>query len=148
MLPSARFIAPARALLRRGFHTTPRASSSASLPADVPDTGDMKTMNLFTAINDAMRVALQTDDTAVIFGEDVAFGGVFRCSVDLKDEFGGDRVFNTPLCEQVRECRRPYHSSSVISNHEHCLSSSSGYRWLCHRIRCHGSYSHCGDAVR
>ncbi|KAF3840149.1 hypothetical protein F7725_018866 [Dissostichus mawsoni] len=30
----------------------------------------------------------------VIFGEDVAFGGVFRCTV------GKDRVFNTPLCEQ------------------------------------------------
>jgi 2-oxoisovalerate dehydrogenase E1 component beta subunit len=30
----------------------------------------------------------------------VAFGGVFRCTVDLKEEFGNDRVFNTPLCEQ------------------------------------------------
>ena len=36
----------------------------------------------------------------VIFGEDVAFGGVFRCSTGLKDEFGESRVFNTPLCEQ------------------------------------------------
>lgn len=62
--------------------------------------GEMKRMNMFTAINDALRVALQADDTAVLFGEDVAFGGVFRCSVDLRDEFGPDRVFNTPLCEQ------------------------------------------------
>lgn len=62
--------------------------------------GDVTRMNLFTAINDAMRVAMATDDTAAIFGEDVAFGGVFRCSVDLKEEFGADRVFNTPLCEQ------------------------------------------------
>jgi len=30
----------------------------------------------------------------------VAFGGVFRCTVDLRDKFGKDRVFNTPLCEQ------------------------------------------------
>lgn len=36
-----------------------------------------------------------------IFGEDVAFGGVFRCSVGLREQFGNDRVFNTPLCEQV-----------------------------------------------
>jgi pyruvate/2-oxoglutarate/acetoin dehydrogenase E1 component len=36
----------------------------------------------------------------VIFGEDVAFGGVFRCTINLKDRFGSDRVFNTPLCEQ------------------------------------------------
>ena len=59
-----------------------------------------KRMNLFTALNDAMRIALETDESAVVFGEDVAFGGVFRCSVGLKEEFGGSRVFNTPLCEQ------------------------------------------------
>ena len=59
-----------------------------------------KKMNLFTAINDAMRVALQTDKTAIVFGEDVGFGGVFRCATGLREEFGADRVFNTPLCEQ------------------------------------------------
>ncbi len=35
-----------------------------------------------------------------MFGEDVSFGGVFRCTVGLLDRFGRDRVFNTPLCEQ------------------------------------------------
>ncbi|GBG27399.1 Pyruvate dehydrogenase E1 component subunit beta, mitochondrial [Hondaea fermentalgiana] len=57
-------------------------------------------MNMFMAINDAMRTALKSDDSAVLFGEDVAFGGVFRCSMGLRDEFGKNRVFNTPLCEQ------------------------------------------------
>ena len=59
-----------------------------------------KQVNLFTAINDAMGVALESDDSAVIFGEDVAFGGVFRCSMGLREKFGDHRVFNTPLCEQ------------------------------------------------
>lgn len=59
-----------------------------------------KRMNMFTALNDGIRIALKTDPLAVVFGEDVAFGGVFRVTVDLKDEFGGDRVFNTPLTEQ------------------------------------------------
>ncbi len=36
-----------------------------------------------------------------VFGEDVGFGGVFRCTVGLRDKFGRSRVFNTPLCEQV-----------------------------------------------
>lgn len=36
----------------------------------------------------------------LLFGEDVAFGGVFRCSMNLASEFGDDRVFNTPLSEQ------------------------------------------------
>ncbi|KAJ2303613.1 2-oxoisovalerate dehydrogenase subunit beta 2, mitochondrial, partial [Coemansia sp. RSA 2706] len=62
--------------------------------------GETRKMNMCQAINDALRLTLTTDDTAVVFGEDVAFGGVFRCSVGLADEFGGERVFNTPLTEQ------------------------------------------------
>lgn len=37
----------------------------------------------------------------VIFGEDVAFGGVFRCTVGLAEKHGAHRVFNTPICEQA-----------------------------------------------
>eukprot|EP00002_Diphylleia_rotans_P008308 TRINITY_DN1807_c0_g2_i1.p1 TRINITY_DN1807_c0_g2~~TRINITY_DN1807_c0_g2_i1.p1 ORF type:complete len:374 (+),score=86.40 TRINITY_DN1807_c0_g2_i1:50-1171(+) len=64
------------------------------------DISKTKKMNLFQAVNDAMRIALETDPTACIFGEDVAFGGVFRCTVDLREKYGAHRVFNTPLCEQ------------------------------------------------
>lgn len=39
--------------------------------------------------------------SAYVFGEDVGFGGVFRCTTGLADRFGKSRVFNTPLCEQV-----------------------------------------------
>ncbi|KAJ1955252.1 hypothetical protein GGI12_005603, partial [Dipsacomyces acuminosporus] len=62
--------------------------------------GDTQRMNMCQAINDAMRIALAADDTSVVFGEDVAFGGVFRCSVGLAEEFGRERIFNTPLTEQ------------------------------------------------
>ncbi|EIE84947.1 hypothetical protein G6F46_010718 [Rhizopus delemar] len=57
-------------------------------------------MNLFQAVNDALSIALTTDDKAVIFGEDVSFGGVFRATSGLAEQFGRDRVFNTPLTEQ------------------------------------------------
>ena len=56
-------------------------------------------MNLFSAVNDAMAVSLASDPTAIVFGEDVGFGGVFRCSSGLRERFGGARVFNTPLNE-------------------------------------------------
>eukprot|EP01129_Flabellula_baltica_P001650 TRINITY_DN11596_c0_g1_i1.p1 TRINITY_DN11596_c0_g1~~TRINITY_DN11596_c0_g1_i1.p1 ORF type:complete len:370 (-),score=97.11 TRINITY_DN11596_c0_g1_i1:20-1129(-) len=59
-----------------------------------------KEMNLFTSINNAMDIALDTDPNSCVFGEDVAFGGVFRCSVGLKEKYGEKRVFNTPLSEQ------------------------------------------------
>lgn len=57
-------------------------------------------MNLCTAVNDALHIALASDSNASVFGEDVSFGGVFRCTVGLLDKFGSNRVFNTPLCEQ------------------------------------------------
>lgn len=78
-------------------------SSVALATRDLPEPareGTTKPMNLFQAINDAMRIALETDESAILFGEDVAFGGVFRCSMGLQEQFGSDRVFNTPLCEQ------------------------------------------------
>lgn len=62
--------------------------------------GDRTKMNMFTAINNAMDIALAADDSTILFGEDVGFGGVFRCSLNLRNKYGADRVFNTPLCEQ------------------------------------------------
>ncbi|KAF6134263.1 hypothetical protein GIB67_010062 [Kingdonia uniflora] len=59
-----------------------------------------KTVNLFSAINQALDIALDTDPRSYIFGEDVSFGGVFRCTSGLADRYGKHRVFNTPLCEQ------------------------------------------------
>ena len=70
-----------------------------ALEPTYPELGPTTKLNLFTAINSAMQTAMQTDDTAIVFGEDVSFGGVFRCSQNLREEFGNDRVFNTPLSE-------------------------------------------------
>ena len=41
-------------------------------------TGETTKMTLLQAITSAMDIALDKDPTACIFGEDVAFGGVFR----------------------------------------------------------------------
>ena len=57
-------------------------------------------MNLYAAICDTLDIALKTDPKAVVFGEDVKFGGVFRCTMGLHEKYGTDRVFNTPLSEQ------------------------------------------------
>ncbi|KAI9639388.1 putative pyruvate dehydrogenase [Dioszegia hungarica] len=57
-------------------------------------------MNYYQSVRDALGTALATNDKAIVFGEDVAFGGVFRCTMGLTEEFGKRRVFNTPLTEQ------------------------------------------------
>lgn len=62
--------------------------------------GDVVRMNMFQAINNALDIALETDEKLLVFGEDVAFGGVFRCTMGLQQKYGKIRVFNTPLCEQ------------------------------------------------
>jgi 2-oxoisovalerate dehydrogenase E1 component beta subunit len=61
---------------------------------------ETKKLNLVNAINDALDIAMKNDPTACVFGEDVAFGGVFRATVDLREKYGSERAFNTPLCEQ------------------------------------------------
>ena len=60
----------------------------------------MPQMNMVQAINDALRIALRRDDRVVILGEDVGkVGGVFRVTAGLFDEFGDERVIDTPLSE-------------------------------------------------
>ncbi len=49
-----------------------------------PIAGPKVKMNMFQAINNALDQSLQNDESAVLFGEDVAFGGVFRCSMNLQ----------------------------------------------------------------
>lgn len=58
------------------------ADESASAPPRTIIGGrETRKMNTYQAIRDAMSIALATDENAVVFGEDVAFGGVFRCSM-------------------------------------------------------------------
>ncbi len=40
---------------------------------------------------------MANDESAIVFGEDVKFGGVFRCTMGLNEKYGTDRVFNTPI---------------------------------------------------
>lgn len=76
------------------------ASAFSFVAEKIAIKGETKKMNLFQSLTNAMDIAMETDDTALIFGEDVNFGGVFRCTMGLADKYGKDRVFNTPLCEQ------------------------------------------------
>lgn len=80
-------------------HTSKDALANPELSSEARN-GTTNRQNLFQAINSAMSHALRSDERVLLFGEDVAFGGVFRCSMNLATEFGDHRVFNTPLTEQ------------------------------------------------
>jgi 2-oxoisovalerate dehydrogenase E1 component beta subunit len=58
------------------------------------------TMTMIQAIRDALAVMMARDDRVVSFGEDAGyFGGVFRCTEGLQQEFGKHRSFDTPISE-------------------------------------------------
>lgn len=60
----------------------------------------MAQMTYAEAIRDGMRVEMKRDPNVYIAGEDVAqFGGCFGVTAGLYDEFGGERVRNTPISE-------------------------------------------------
>lgn len=62
----------------------------------------MRTISYIEAINEAIREEMQRDENVFILGEDVGKkGGVFRATDGLYDEFGADRVLDTPLAESA-----------------------------------------------
>lgn len=81
-------------------HTSSAALSHSELSESVRRNSKTSRLTLHEAINSALRHALASDDSTLLFGEDIAFGGVFRCSAGLATDFGSHRVFNTPLTEQ------------------------------------------------
>lgn len=59
----------------------------------------MPEYTILESINNALRDQLQKDPDVLVFGEDVGYGGVFRATKGLQQEFGIRRVFDTPLAE-------------------------------------------------
>lgn len=60
----------------------------------------MPVMNMIQAVNDALKLEMERDPNVVILGEDVGkFGGVFRATAGLYEQFGPERVMDTPLAE-------------------------------------------------
>jgi pyruvate dehydrogenase E1 component beta subunit len=53
------------------------------------------------AITDAMAEAMRADGRVIVIGEDVAEGGPYTATQGLADEFGRERVINTPISESA-----------------------------------------------
>lgn len=58
-------------------------------------------MTMAEALRDAMRLALREDPTVFLVGEDIGgdFGGGFTVTLGLSEEFGHERVMDTPISE-------------------------------------------------
>ena len=54
------------------------------------------------AVSDGLKLAMRKHDNLVLMGQDIAeYGGVFKITDGFVEEFGRDRVRNTPLCESA-----------------------------------------------
>ena len=70
-------------------------------PLNSDDDGvETEDMNIVTAVNRALHQEMERDEDTRVLGYDIGMlGGVFRATEGLLDEFGPDRVIDTPLSE-------------------------------------------------
>jgi pyruvate/2-oxoglutarate/acetoin dehydrogenase E1 component len=62
----------------------------------------MTEMTYLEAISDALRTEMRRDESVFCLGEDIgAFGGAFKVTDGFAEEFGADRVLDTPLAESA-----------------------------------------------
>ncbi|MCD8195839.1 MAG: alpha-ketoacid dehydrogenase subunit beta [Lachnospiraceae bacterium] len=62
----------------------------------------MRKISMRQAVNEALHIAFNSDDRIFTMGEDIAvYGGQLRCSYDLVENFGEERVMDTPISETV-----------------------------------------------
>ena len=79
------------------------APKTGSSPQARPVTGEARKMSLVEALREAIATGMETDDTVFLLGEDVGiaggFGGGFTVSLGLSEQFGHDRILDTPISE-------------------------------------------------
>src|ERR671936_1423048 len=62
----------------------------------------MPELTYLQAISDGLREEMRADDSVFCLGEDIgAFGGAFKVTDGFIDEFGAERVWDTPLAENA-----------------------------------------------
>jgi len=66
----------------------------------LPKTTTTEECRFVDAISDGLRLAMRKHKAMVIMGQDIAeYGGVFKITEGFLEEFGADRIRNTPICE-------------------------------------------------
>ena len=62
----------------------------------------LKNKRFVDAISDALFQSMQKHENLIIMGQDIAdYGGVFKITDGFVEEFGKERIRNTPICESV-----------------------------------------------
>jgi hypothetical protein len=82
--------------LKAKYPDAPRSTCTSTRPEERP----MREITLSQAVNEALAEEMRRDETVFIIGEDVAEAGTpFKVLSGLVEEFGTDRVIDTPIAE-------------------------------------------------
>lgn len=69
---------------------------------EVNPSKEVKNIRFIDAISDALRLSMKKHEQLIIMGQDVAeYGGAFKITEGFVEEFGKERVRNTPICESA-----------------------------------------------
>tara|TARA_B110000444_G_scaffold93016_1_gene87858 strand:- start:564 stop:2570 length:2007 start_codon:yes stop_codon:yes gene_type:complete len=69
---------------------------------EIKENTEFNNLRLVDAISESLRQSMQRHDNLVLMGQDIAdYGGVFKITDGFLEEFGKDRVRNTPICESA-----------------------------------------------
>jgi pyruvate dehydrogenase E1 component beta subunit len=75
-------------------------AGSVAMTAEPTEPGETtRTLSYLQALNEALREEMSRDEKVLIMGEDVRVGGALGILTGLADEFGHDRVRDTPISE-------------------------------------------------
>jgi pyruvate dehydrogenase E1 component beta subunit len=91
--------APAPAAAKPAAAPAPPQATAQADP-DVPEGTEMVTMTVREALRDAMAEEMRRDDAVFVMGEEVAeYQGAYKVTQGLLQEFGPQRVVDTPITE-------------------------------------------------
>ncbi len=74
----------------------------AHTPEIIAPTDKKEKIRFIDAVSKGLRQSMEKHDDLVIMGQDIAeYGGVFKITEGFTEQFGKDRVRNTPICESA-----------------------------------------------
>ncbi|MCW3462359.1 alpha-ketoacid dehydrogenase subunit alpha/beta [Chitinophaga nivalis] len=74
----------------------------APAPAPVAPAGGSTEKRFINALSDGLKQAMEQHPELILMGQDIAgYGGAFKITEGFMEQFGADRVRNTPLCESA-----------------------------------------------
>ncbi len=75
---------------------------AVSNPVSVTPSAEVHSARFIDAITEGLKSSLQKHENLVVMGQDIAeYGGAFKVTEGLLEEFGKDKIRNTPLCESA-----------------------------------------------